>query len=280
MKFNLGAAVFAVFALLGAALLAYFASTNVFSPWMVGFMVMGFMLAMVDSTMGGGYGTVGTPLLILFGFATKLATPSILISQGIACSFATVFHHKYKNVDLRDLKGEDTKIAAVIVALGLIGAAIGVATALSLPKIYLNTYIGLLVLAIGMMMVVNAKYKFSWKKIMGIGLITGFNKALSGGAYGPVVTGGQVVSGRDIRRAVGVSIFTVIPITIFSLFLYLSSHTITNVYLPIFLTIGAVVATGIGPKITSHMNKDIHHRMFGVVIALLGILTIIPTFIK
>jgi len=38
--------------------------------------------------------------------------------------------------------------------------------------------------------------------ILGIGLIAAFNKGLSGGGYGPLVTSGQVVSGVPARHAV------------------------------------------------------------------------------
>jgi len=31
---------------------------------------------------------------------------------------------------------------------------------------------------------------FSWKRLIAIGLISSFNKGISGGGYGPLVTGG------------------------------------------------------------------------------------------
>ncbi len=48
---------------------------------------------------------------------------------------------------------------------------------------------------------------FSWKRLIAIGLISSFNKGISGGGYGPLVTGGQVLSGREARSAVGSTSF-------------------------------------------------------------------------
>lgn len=38
-----------------------------------------------------------------------------------------------------------------------------------------------------------------------MGLVASFNKGMSGGGYGPVVTGGQVLSGVEGKSAVGIT---------------------------------------------------------------------------
>ena len=41
--------------------------------------------------------------------------------------------------------------------------------------------------------------------ITALGLLASFNKGLSGGGYGPLVTGGQVLSGMPVRETVGIT---------------------------------------------------------------------------
>jgi len=49
-----------------------------------------------------------------------------------------------------------------------------------------------LLIEIFILITINRNYRFSWKKITVLGLIASFNKGISGGGYGPVVTGGQL----------------------------------------------------------------------------------------
>jgi hypothetical protein len=46
---------------------------------------------------------------------------------------------------------------------------------------------------------------FCWRRIGGLGLVAALNKGISGGGYGPVVTGGQVLAGVRGRNAVGIA---------------------------------------------------------------------------
>ncbi len=49
----------------------------------------------------------------------------------------------------------------------------------------------------------NRTFPFSWKKVVGLGLVAAVNKGLSGGGYGPLVCGGQILSGVDAKCAIG-----------------------------------------------------------------------------
>ena len=45
--------------------------------------------------------------------------------------------------------------------------------------------------------------RFSWPKIIALGSLAAFNKGFSGGGYGPLVTGGQILSGVQEKNAIG-----------------------------------------------------------------------------
>ena len=51
------------------------------------------------------------------------------------------------------------------------------------------------------------KSKFSWFKIVTLGTIASINKGMSGGGYGPLVMGGQMLSGVDVKKAIGITSF-------------------------------------------------------------------------
>ena len=84
---------------------------------------------------------------------------------------------------------------------------IAVFIAVNIPKWVLEVYIGLLVLAVGLgiLLTVGRTFAFSWRKLVGLGLVAALNKGLSGGGYGPLVCGGQVLSGVGEKEAVGIT---------------------------------------------------------------------------
>lgn len=240
--------------------------------------IFGFLLASMDTAIGMGFGTLGTPVLLIIGFSSTLAVPSILIAQAVSATFGFVLQQRYKNVDMLRLGSKDRKIAWRLVLFGAVGSVIAVLIAISIPKIYLNTYIGLLVIAMGSIIILNMKTVFSWTKINIISFVSGFNKAISGGGYGPVATTGLVVSGHPLKNSVGITLFSVAVINVLAFALYLLSKSITSFELPIFLTIGALVGAQFGPRVTRVMKDRKRIRyLFAIVVIILGVLTIVTT---
>jgi len=168
--------------------------------------ILAFICELVDSTLGMGYGTTLTPVLMLFGFGPLSIVPCVLLSELITGIAAGLAHHKAGNVSFK--RGSiHLKIALVLAACSIVGATLAVFIAINIPKLWLDAYIGLMVLGMGTIIVLtlNRDFSFSWKKIVGLGSIAAFNKGMSGGGYGPVVTGGQILSGVKGNNAVGIT---------------------------------------------------------------------------
>ncbi|MGC9398877.1 MAG: sulfite exporter TauE/SafE family protein [Anaerolineae bacterium] len=165
-----------------------------------------FFCELVDSTLGMGYGTTLTPILLLAGYAPADVVPAILLSEFVTGVLAGIFHHEFGNVDFRP-GSRDFKVMLVMAVLSVIGVLVAVVVALNVPAWVLKLYVGLLVLSIGLTILRNHNHEttFSWKRIGGLGLLAAFNKGMSGGGYGPVVTGGQVLSGINGRSAIGIA---------------------------------------------------------------------------
>lgn len=169
----------------------------------------GFLGELLDSWLGMLYGTILPPVLIIAGY-DPVVVPSILFTQAISGLVAAIGHHRMRNADfsidnvalkrregsgfihsLKRATTRDFKVAVVVSILGVVAVLAGSLVAISIPKVALTTYIGVLALAMGGILISKARCIFWWNKILGVGPISAFNKGLSGGGFAPVVTSGR-----------------------------------------------------------------------------------------
>jgi len=151
--------------------------------------VAALVMEFIDSFLGMMYGTVLSPSLILAGYDVKSVVPSILISQAVGGFVASWRHHKLGNADFS--KGTvDRQISLTVIWLGVIASIIGVFLSVSISAKALNTYIAVLVIVIGLMIFCRKTFRLTSAKIFILGFTSAFNKALSGGGFGPLVAGG------------------------------------------------------------------------------------------
>ena len=191
---------------------------------------LAFVCEYIDSTLGMGYGTTLTPILLLLGYSPLQVVPVILLSELCSGLLAAFFHHREGNVDLKPktmnisviaeklrsvgyIEGFNRgvplhlKVALLLAVCSTAGTIVAVFVAVSIPRYWLKLYIGCMIFSMGVIITVcaNKEFQFSWKRITSVGLIASFNKGISGGGYGPVVTGGQILSGVEGRSAVGIT---------------------------------------------------------------------------
>ncbi|MEM0128229.1 MAG: sulfite exporter TauE/SafE family protein [Thermoplasmatales archaeon] len=240
---------------------------------------IGFGLALLDSSMAMGYGTIGTPVLVLLGFSPKLVVPSILISQMVAASISSFLHHSNKNVNYFDRKKNDSAILFRLLVFGIAGVIIAVFLVTQISKEVINIYIGSLVTAMGMLLLAKPKFEFSWARVNLISLISGFNKAISGGGYGLVATTGLLVSGNPVRESVGITLFSVAILNSVAFAGWYMTGSIESFQLAIFLIIGGMLGSQIGPLITNKANSPRTRVMFACVATALGVFTVISSLI-
>jgi len=262
-------------------------------------MLAGFLGELLDSSLGMLYGTILSPVLIIAGYDPLVVVPSILITQAISGFIAAIGHHRLRNVDfsvdngatkgekdtglinfLRSAITRDSKVVLVISVLGILASAIAAVVATSIPKVALNTYIGVLVLAMGIILVSRSSFRFSWNKILGIGAISAFNKGLSGGGFGPIVTAGQMISGRATKSAIGATTLSEVPICIAGFLSYLLRNGMSTWNLVIFLGTGAVIGALVGPHITAKLKSEERIRVgLGILVIALGTWTLSKTWL-
>ncbi|HUV65594.1 MAG TPA: sulfite exporter TauE/SafE family protein [Sedimentisphaerales bacterium] len=192
--------------------------------------VLAFLCEYVDSTLGMGYGTTLTPLFMLLGFSPMQVVPVILLSELVTGISAAFFHHREGNVNFMPKSTDFSKVVERLNSLGyvesfkrgipihlkialllgvcsVVGTVVAVFVAVNVPKFWLKLYIGCLVLAMGVVILIcmNKEFRFSWRKLSVLGVVASFNKGMSGGGYGPIVTCGQILSGVEGKSAVGIT---------------------------------------------------------------------------
>jgi uncharacterized membrane protein YfcA len=245
---------------------------------MAGIIALAFGCEYLDSTLGMGYGTILSPLLIILGMDPLLVVPSILISQALGGLTAALYHHRFENVDLC-WGSRDTKIAGVLVVAGVLATVLGVYVAVNLSKEVLKTYIGVLVIVMGTVMLTCPVVRFTWRKMMFLGVLSAFNKAVTGGGFGPVVTSGQIISGIETRTSIGITTAAEAPICIMSFLLYILMEGPIEPLLPILMTLGAVAAAPLGALGTRLRDTGLTLKLVGVLTIGLGVFTLLKTYI-
>jgi uncharacterized membrane protein YfcA len=168
--------------------------------------VLSFFAEYVDTSLGMGYGTTLTALLILLGFPATQVVVAVLLSEFATGGMGAIAHHLVGNADLRSDKLH-FRMAVLLGTLGLIGGSTAAVVAISLPEWVLDTAVGGVIAAMGVVLLVarHLRLRFSWWRAGALGLIAGANKGFMGGGFGPLIVAGQIAIGDSMRSAIAVT---------------------------------------------------------------------------
>lgn len=233
-----------------------------------------FILGILDSAFGQGYGTIGTPVLLLLGISSKTAIPLILFSQAILGMVSSFLHHRLRNVDLSSRRTHDTKRLFIFGITGIMSVVAASILGASLPSIFVRYYIGIMVTIVGILVLVNFRITFTWLRASLIGIISAFNKGLTGGGYGPIVTGGQTLIGVESKSSVGITLSSVALICATGFITWLIFHGLPPPDMMGVMGVAGALSPIIGTRIT-RLSGDRKLRYFlGSTIFLLGLITL------
>jgi len=137
--------------------------------------------------------------------------------------------------------------------------------------------IGILVLSMGIIILatLSRTFKFSWKKITSLGLLAAFNKGISGGGYGPLVTGGQILSGVNSKNAIGITSLAegLTCLGGVATYLVFTNHTIEWNLAPS-LVIGAIISVPLAALTVKKFGAGRLKLIVGIATLILGSLTL------
>lgn len=234
--------------------------------WILIMILLALIMEIVDSSLGMMYGTLLSPILIGYGFEPLIVVPAILISQAVGGIGGTISHQKFRNADFNGLT-KDTKIVLAMVIPGLLVVVVGVFAATNLSGFWVKTYIGILVIVMSVLCLSPFKYKFAWWKHYAIGILAAFNKALSGGGFGPVTSTGGIIGGLESKVSIATTTFAEVCICLAAFIMYIFFVGNLNIVFLSALCVGAVVGGIIGPYISSKVS----HHPLRICIGILGV---------
>lgn len=233
----------------------------------------------MDSSLGMGYGTTLSPLLLLAGFAPLDIVPAILLSELVTGLAAGVLHQHDGNVDfLTDRRARRTTL--LLAALSGVGALGAVWLAVSISKFWLGLFITAIILAMGVVILLTRKRQIPYHAagIVAVGAVAAFNKGLSGGGYGPLVTAGQVVSGLPAKHAVAVTSVAESLTCLIGLLGYLAVGKSIAWGLALPLMLGALLSVPMATVTVSRAKEATLRGVVGIVTLMLGAVAVIKLF--
>ncbi|QSX05075.1 TSUP family transporter [Sedimentibacter sp. zth1] len=224
--------------------------------------IAGFVAAFVDSIAGGG-GLISVPAYLLIGLPPTMVNGTNKFSATSASLTSSIKFIKSKKADYRVLK--------FALPFTVIGAIIGVNTALSIPESFLKTIITVLIIFIGFYTYfsksLGIKENFKGYTVLNIifscilALFIGFYDGFFGPGTGTFLTFGLItIFGYDFTRASGTARVMNFTSNIVSLILYAVNSRIMYTYgipVAIFAIIGANLGTRFALKNGSKFIKPI-----------------------
>ena len=229
----------------------------------------------IDSSLGMGYGTTLTPLLLLAGYGPLQIVPAVLFSELLTGTAAGVLHHRDGNVDLlRDRRARRTVL--LLALLSGAGAVAAVTVAIRLPRFWFTLAITVIVLAMGLVTLATLRRRLRYRpaNVIALGLVAAFNKGLSGGGYGPLVTAGQVVSGLPAKHAVAITSVAEAVTCLVGLGAYLSLTGAWDWSLAVPMAGGALLSVPIATITVKRLPETVIRAAVGVLTLVLGLLAL------
>ena len=241
------------------------------APRMILVLLFCFCCELIDSGLGMGYGTILTPSLLFLGYPLSDIVPTVLFSELLSGLAASFFHNEIRNVDLRP-HGVDLPRALLLAIGSAVGVTVGVFLAFHLPAQTLKVVVGAIITVAGIFVVIHRNrliaYR-SWKMLL-LSIVASFNKALSGGGYGPLVTSGQILSGVDGRAAIGITSFAESFTCACGVVLFLAKGGYIQRELFVPMVTGALLSVPLSVFAIRRVREDLLRLCVGILTMVLG----------
>ena len=268
-----------VVTILAILLYSLFKGMIPFSGYVLFLIIICFLCELMDSSLGMGYGTTLTPILLAIGYEPLQIVPTILLTEFLSGASASIFHSRAGNVDFISKKSRHRNIAIVLALASIVGVLAGVNLAMIISADTLKLIIGTIITVAGIIILIYLNRPFAYKKwkMIGIAGVASFNKSLSGGGYGPLLTSGQILSGVNGRASVAITSFAESFTCLAAVTLFLFKGESLSLELLIPAGVGSLLSVPISANIVSKVNETQLKRAIAIVTIGLGLFTIIKT---
>ncbi len=242
-------------------------------------LLTGFIAQMIDGSMGLGYGTISTTILLAIGVPPAIVSSRVHSARVFSSGVSGYSHNRYGNIN--------KKLFRTIVWPGVIGAIIGAALAVFAQKYNLSwvciplsiytTYLGYYIIRKAFN---NRKQTDKVKRAGWLAAVGGFMDAFAGGGWGALVTSTLISKRKSPRYVVGsvcLAEFFVVFASAVTFFILLKHLPILEV---LGLIMGGVIAGPIAAKLVGKIPIKTMYLLVGLVVVLTSLFTLYKVTMK
>ncbi len=239
-----------------------------------------FIVGIVGFALGGGYGTILVPVLILYGYEPKVAILSVLICQFIGETLAAYLHHKFGVANF-NYGSHEIKNGVVLGICGIIGS-LSVFIVVSISSDILIVYNVITLICLGLVVtfarIPMVEHHISMAKVSVIGTFASVNKALTGGNYGPTVLAGSVIIGANIKKTVATISLAEAIACAFAIIGYICSGIFVEVRILAVMCLGTILSVIPSVFLVKNASQCFLKKFIGLIMILLGMALWINNF--
>jgi siroheme synthase-like protein len=274
-----------VFMIIGHTILSYIPFGNIVDSFktipeyidtkaFVLMLVTGFLAQLADGSLGMGYGTISTTVLLAYGVPPAIVSSRVHAARVFSSGVSGYSHHRFGNIN--------KKLFKTLVIPGIIGAIIGAVLAfigqgysdwVRLPLSIYTLYLGYFILRKA---IKKKKEKDKVKKAGWLAAMGGFLDAFAGGGWGTLVTSTLMSKRKSPRYVIGsvcLAEFFVVFASSITFFILLKS-------LPIWEVAGLIIGGVIAAPIAARLVGKLPIKTMFIIVGAFVVLASINTFWK
>ncbi len=237
-------------------------------------LVTGFLAQLTDGSLGMGYGTISTTVLLAYGVSPAIVSSRVHAARVFSSGVSGYSHHRFGNIN--------KKLFKTLVIPGIIGAVIGAALAfigkdysdwVRLPLSIYTLYLGYFIFKKAFR---KKKEKEKVKKAGWLAATGGFLDAFAGGGWGTLVTSTLMSKRKSPRYVIGsvcLAEFFVVFASSITFFILLKS-------LPIWEVAGLIIGGVIAAPIAARLVGKLPIKTMFVIVGSFVVLASLNTFWK
>jgi len=232
----------------------------------------GFIAQLVDGSLGMGYGTISTTILLANGVNPAIVSSRVHAARVFSSGVSGYQHHRFGNINKKLFKS--------IVVPGMLGAVLG-ATLASMAQqyaFYIKIPLSFYTLFLGYHIICKAfTAKSNGNKVKRAGWLAGiggFTDAFAGGGWGTLVTSTLISKRKNPRYVIG----SVCLAEFFIVFASALTFFIVLKHIPLFdvagLIIGGVLAAPVAAKLAGRLPVKKMYVAVGIIVMITSMITL------
>ncbi len=241
--------------------------------WVAG---MAFFAEYFDSSLGMGFGIIMFPVLLIAGYAPKTILPALLAAEFVNGFISGFAHYRVGNVDFKK-ESPAWRALWILIPAGLLAILPGVLLMKEISRDGSVILMSAVYIALGLLVLIGKSIlgKYNPHKLRLLGLTAGFMKGITGGGFGPVITGGQVVLKIPVKSAVAVTSIVEAAASLLGLGLSVALLGMPDLKLCLVLTGGSLLAVPLAAWTVQDLPKETLKTTIGFAMLFLGIMSLI-----